>query len=111
KTLGGSYFDEAHSILQTGDHGFIVTGTTYSLDGDVVNNHGAADWWILKLDSQCNHQWQKTIGTKWIDIGSSMIISDDGGYIFCGGIGLNKDSTEGSSQDQDAMFVKWDKDG
>lgn len=45
KTFGGSSKDDAFSIQQTNDGGYIVAGSTLS--------KGAGDWdaWILKLDS------------------------------------------------------------
>jgi len=49
KCLGGSDWDEAYSIQQTSDGGYIVAGTTYSNDGDVKGNHGKQDIWMVKL--------------------------------------------------------------
>jgi hypothetical protein len=48
--LGGSYHDNAAYIEQTPDNGFIVSGVTYSNDGDVSGfNRGLSDIWIVKL--------------------------------------------------------------
>ena len=49
KCLGGSGTDDASSIQQTTDGGYIVAGTTTSNDGDVSANHGGGDIWIVKL--------------------------------------------------------------
>jgi hypothetical protein len=38
KCLGGSFNEEAHSIQQTSDGGFIIAGWTVSIDGDVGNH-------------------------------------------------------------------------
>ena len=51
KTLGGTNWDEAFSILETSDGGYIVCGFTESTDGDVNMNHGNADLWVVKLSS------------------------------------------------------------
>jgi hypothetical protein len=51
KSLGGSDDDEAYSIQQTTDGGYIVAGRTGSNDFDVTGNHGGNDYWILKIDS------------------------------------------------------------
>ncbi len=48
KALGGSNDDLAYSIQQTTD-GYIVAGYTRSNDGDVRENHGQSDFWIVKL--------------------------------------------------------------
>ncbi|MGB9923326.1 MAG: hypothetical protein ACPLEW_11000 [Pseudothermotoga sp.] len=48
KTYGGSNDDEAYSIQQTLDEGYIVAGYTYSFGA------GGSDVYILKLDSEGN---------------------------------------------------------
>ncbi|MDR2522627.1 MAG: hypothetical protein LBC93_02845, partial [Synergistaceae bacterium] len=50
KCLGGSCRDEANSIQQTSDGGYIVAGCTGSNDSDVAENHGYIDAWVVKLD-------------------------------------------------------------
>lgn len=49
KSLGGTGADFAISILATADGGYIVAGRTSSNDGDVSNNHGDLDFWVVKL--------------------------------------------------------------
>ncbi len=49
KSLGGSATDNAYSIHQTSDGGYIMAGGSQSSDGDVVYNHTAMDYWIVKL--------------------------------------------------------------
>jgi len=49
KCLGGSNSDDARSINQTSDGGYIVAGISRSNDGDVSGNHGGSDYWIVKL--------------------------------------------------------------
>ncbi|MDR1874277.1 MAG: hypothetical protein LBQ90_04585, partial [Synergistaceae bacterium] len=49
KALGGSDRDEARSIQQTADGGYIVAGWTESTDGDVSGSHGSRDAWVVKL--------------------------------------------------------------
>lgn len=49
KCLGGSTNDEARSVEQTSDGGYIVAGGAYSTDGDATINHGSRDVWIVKL--------------------------------------------------------------
>ncbi len=51
KSLGGSDDDNAYSLQQTIDDGFIVAGFSGSFDGDVTGNHGNWDYWVVKLDT------------------------------------------------------------
>ena len=50
KCLGGTDYDDAKSIQQTSDGGFIVAGGTWSNDGDMSGNHGGSDAWVVKLN-------------------------------------------------------------
>jgi hypothetical protein len=79
KTIGGSDWDEAYSIIQSSDGGYVVAGETRSF--------GAGDWdiYVVKLDSSGNVQWTKTIGGSDWDGANSIIQSSDGGYAVAGG--------------------------
>jgi hypothetical protein len=49
KCLGGTGDDYSSDIIQVDDGGFLMAGHTYSNYGDVIGNHGDADYWIVKL--------------------------------------------------------------
>jgi hypothetical protein len=78
KTIGGSAWDEAHSIIQSSDGGYVVAGLTRSFGA------GGADFYVVKLDSEGNVQWTKTIGGSGWDYARSIIQSSDGGYVVAG---------------------------
>lgn len=84
KSLGGTSSDEANSIQQTTDGGYIFAGITFSNDGDVSGNHGYLDCWVVKLDSIGDIQWQKTLGGSNKDWAKSIEQTSDGGYIVVG---------------------------
>ena len=65
KSLGGSGDDDANSIQQTTDGGYIIAGGSNSNDGDVSGNHGSDDYWIVKLAPSGSIEWQKSLGGKW----------------------------------------------
>ena len=50
KCFGGSVNDEATSIQQTFDGGYIFAGITQSNDGDVTGYQGGRDIWVVKLE-------------------------------------------------------------
>jgi hypothetical protein len=72
KTIGGSYEDEARSIIQSSDGGYIVAGES------------GGDFYVVKLDSGGNVLWTKTIGGSSDDGARSIIQSSDGGYAVAG---------------------------
>ncbi len=49
KCLGGSLNDQANSIQQTSEGGYIVAGVTNSTDGDVSGKNSLTDAWVVKL--------------------------------------------------------------
>ena len=48
--LGGTNWDVASSIQQTKDGGYVLAGSTASVDGDITGYKGGNfDYWVLKL--------------------------------------------------------------
>lgn len=84
KSLGGSDYDQAYSIIQTSDSGYAVAGYSNSTNGDVTGNHGTSDYWIVKLSSSGTIQWQKSLGGAGVDQAQSIIQTADGGYAVAG---------------------------
>jgi hypothetical protein len=78
KTIGGGSDDEARSIIQSRDGGYVVAGYTRSFGA------GGSDFYVVKLDSSGNVQWTKTIGGGSDDEARSIIQSSDGGYVVAG---------------------------
>ena len=66
KTIGGSSFDVARAIYKTQDNGFLIAGSSRSLDNG-FENKGQNDALILKVDASGNLLWQKTIGGSEVD--------------------------------------------
>ncbi|OHB90345.1 MAG: hypothetical protein A3D89_04325 [Planctomycetes bacterium RIFCSPHIGHO2_02_FULL_52_58] len=77
KTYGGDNADEAHSIQQTSDGGYIVAGWTLSFDKRGV-------CWVLKLNSVGNVEWQKLYGGDGGERADSIQQTSDGGYVVAG---------------------------
>lgn len=84
KSYGGSGGEIANSINQTTDGGYIVAGSSNSMDGDVSDNKGGIDYWILKLDNNGLIQWQKSLGGSYNDIANSIQETSDSGYVVLG---------------------------
>jgi len=78
KAIGGEKLDVGVSLIQTSDSGYAISGSTYSFGA------GQLDVYVIKLDSNGNLQWTKTIGGKNEDGSSSIIQTSDGGYAIAG---------------------------
>jgi len=83
-SLGSGDDDEAFSIKQTSDGGFIVGGYAGPSSGNVTGNHGETDFWITKLDQAGNLIWQKSIGGSLSEYDAEIFPTNDGGYIMSG---------------------------
>ena len=87
KCLGGYDYDVQAYCIQTQDGGYLVTGTTLSLDSLVPDNHGengTADAWVVRLDSLGNVKWTKCYGGTDSDNGQKIFPTWDGGfYLVC----------------------------
>lgn len=110
-SLGGSAYDHSNAVVQTADSGFIVAGTTNSVDGDVTGNHGYYDCWLVKLSSLGAIQWQKALGGTGEDVARSIIRTFDSGYILIGYTGSNDGDVTGNHGAWDAWVVKLDATG
>ena len=78
KTFGGSGEDRAHSIIQTTDGGFAVTGFTES------QGARSYDFWVIKLNKKGKKIWDKKFAGKGRDKAYSIIQTTDGGFAVTG---------------------------
>ncbi len=81
QAFGGTAKETAISITATADGGCIVAGASYSDDGDVEDNNGSGDVWLLKLDAVGTLQWEKNYGGTSVDAARDVIQTSDGGYL------------------------------
>ena len=110
RSFGGSEIDEARAITATNDGNFIIVGDTRSADKDVSNNHGAADVWIIKMNTDGNLIWEKTIGGSSFDVARSVARAQDNGFIISGSSrSLNEGFT--NQGQNDALLLKIDAEG
>jgi hypothetical protein len=109
KSLGGTYNDDASSIQQTTDGGYIVAGVSSSNDGDVTGHHGTSnyeDYWVVKLNSTGIIAWQKSLGGTSSDFAESIRQTTDGGYIVAGFSSSNDGDVTGNHGSLDYWVVK-----
>jgi hypothetical protein len=117
KTLGGNDTDELQSIYGTSDGGCIAGGFSLSgISGDKTEPRFGifADYWVVKLDGSGNIEWQNTIGGNKSDYLSTVIQTNDGGYILGGSSysDLTGDKTEVAINGSwDYWIVKLDPQG
>ncbi len=95
QTYGGELDDEAAAIVQTGDGGYAIAGTTHSFGVNPPN------FWLIRTDSLGNVQWNRTYDGLGYDYAHSMVQTSDGGYALVGYFTNN-------DENNDLLFVKTD---
>ena len=90
KRFGGTDDDWLYFVQQTTDHGYILGGSAKSgLNGDKSQanwdpTNNTHDYWVVKIDSLGNMQWNKRFGGSGTDLLQALQQTSDGGYILGG---------------------------
>lgn len=115
KTFGSTNVEEMPVVISTADGGFLVGCTSQgNLGGDRTEaSRGAADYWMVKTDSQGNKQWDKRFGGTGFDAFSDLLQAPDGGYVLAGysSSGVSGDRTALKKNNFDYWIVKIAADG
>jgi hypothetical protein len=107
KTFGGTKTDIAATIEQNPDGSYVLLGSTYSNDGDVTQNSGEFDYWLLKINPTGNIIWQKTYGSTMDDFASNLQLNTDGSIVISGNANLSRIlNTGGTSLSQEVYIFK-----
>ena len=111
RSYGGTNNDVFKAVLQTSDGGYMLTGYTYSNDGDVSGNHGNGDVWVVKIDGTGNLIWQKCLGGNNEEYGASIDRTVDNAFLVAGHTLSNDGDVSGNNGGADAWLVKLDVGG
>lgn len=114
KTIGGNALDDLHSIELTPNGGYIAAGESFSnISGDKTeNSRGSDDFWIVKLDSSGNVEWDKTIGGSDSDGIPKIKVINDGYYIAgYSSSNISGEKTEDAIGEDDYWSLKLDNSG
>lgn len=84
KSYGGNGTDEANSVQQTQNGGYVVAGVSSSSNGDISNPKGSNDYWVIMLDSIGGILWEKSYGGSGADLAKSIRQTNDGGFVIVG---------------------------
>ncbi len=108
--FGGLESDYPAKIVRI-NGGLIVVGSTASTDGDVTQNAGGFDYWVLRLDLTGSLIWERTFGGTGDDIAHDAVLMSDGSILITGA----SNSTDGDRSmafgGDDVWLVNIDQDG
>lgn len=110
RIFAGSNEDLPWSIIEDDDKNILITGHTFSSDGDFHGNNGNANIFVLKLNDKGDIIWTKYYGGNSTDQGRAIVNADDGYFLA----GVTR-STEGDLTtaygNYDNYILKIDKNG
>jgi hypothetical protein len=117
KNLGGSGDDVMTDMQVTADKGLIIAGYSKSnVSGSKTSASfsNTYDFWVIKLDSLGNKQWDRTYGGTDVDEAAAVIQTSDLGFLIGGStispVSGNKTDTV-HFQSYDYWVIKLDKSG
>jgi hypothetical protein len=79
QTYGGTGFDSVSTIIRTNEGGYALACSTTSFGA------GSSDFWLIKVDSYGNVEWNQTYGGSGVEFANSLVQTSDGGYALAGG--------------------------
>jgi hypothetical protein len=103
KCFGGYGSDQLRAVAKAKDGGFVLAGYVGSgAEGDITEgNRGlGADYWIIKIDSLGNKQWDKRYGGSSEEYLIDILTTNDGGFLLGG--------QSASGADGDKSEPNWD---
>jgi hypothetical protein len=103
RRFGTTNYEYFKDLKETNNGGYILGGYTDGWsDGDKTQTSwGYTDYWIVKVDSLGNYEWDKRFGGTDYDFFNSLDKTIDGGYILAGA------SSSGIGGDK-TQFTWWD---
>lgn len=112
---GGVNAEYLSNVLSIGKEGYLLVGTSYSgIEADKSqDSRGGWDYWLVKVDSVGNKQWDKRFGGSRSDFPAQVIQTGDGNYLLAGisDSGIGGDKTQDNRGGWDYWLVKTDTNG
>jgi len=111
KTFGGSKRDIAEAIALTADGGYLLAGLTESADGDVTNNNGIGDFWVIRLSTEGELIWERTLGGSGQDHAYDVLEKPSGNILVAGYTRSADGDVSGYDWGEDFWIVELDSEG
>ncbi|KKG14682.1 hypothetical protein EO98_17395 [Methanosarcina sp. 2.H.T.1A.6] len=92
---------DPNSVKQTSEGGYVIASTTRSKESN------SYDIWLIKTDESGQEQWNKTFGGTKDDVGISISVTSDNGYVVTG----RYNDSLSFVIDGSAFILKTDSDG
>lgn len=109
--FGGTNNDRSYDAWETADGGFLMTGTSESIDFDKIDPKGSYDYWAVRITANGDLLWTKAFGGAEIDNSYASVKTADGNYIMVGDSRSSDQDVTSPHGNADAWMVKFDDNG
>ncbi|MBL7826571.1 MAG: T9SS type A sorting domain-containing protein [Saprospiraceae bacterium] len=109
QTYGGEGGDTPKEIIESSDGGYIVIGHSGSNNSGQVFGHkdlGFENYWVIKISSSGELEWQRPLGGSEQDWGESVVQMQDGAFIVAGYARSDNGDVSDPISDQNVWLVK-----
>lgn len=114
QTYGGSGVDVGRDGVQTGDGGYVLTGSFESDEGDFNGlNRGGKDIFLMKVNSDGAVQWLETFGGSGSEEGMSVVhlLPGENGFVLSGWTNSSDGDFSGANGSTNIFLIKVNSDG
>lgn len=105
KTIGGTGFDTGTSISKS-VNGYIISGASRSLDGDISSNNGQNDAFVAEINENGELIWTKSIGGSNEDLIYDSVQINNGTIISVGETTSNDKDLNNNKGFTDLLVIK-----
>jgi len=107
KFFGGNDADNADVKDIDANGNILLTGYTFSKNGDIPASKGSEDLWILRLDENGNKLYSNVFGGRGGDMSNDAIPTSDGGYITVGRTSSTSGDVSSNHGGEDVWVMKF----
>jgi hypothetical protein len=111
KTFGGSGVDRPAEIIRDENNNFLIIGSTSSTDGDINENNGLFDFWLVNINVDGELLWEKTYGGSENDFGIDIVSVKEKGYYIAGNSSSSNGNISNNNGGSDFWLIKVDESG
>ena len=111
QSSGGSDIDVCYSLAKDKDENIFACGTTKSSNGDVINQHGNYDLWVIKYDPSGKIKWSKTYGGTNYETAQTILIDSHQKILIGGYTRSNNSDVIVNYGYGDSWIIQIDEDG
>lgn len=110
KYFGGTNTETCYDVIEVVD-GYLLIGSSDSLDVDIKNNKGSYDFWVVKIDENGTLVWEKSFGGKEIDESYQIIKTIGNNFLIIGETRSSDQDISNQNGGADVWVLKIDSNG